>query len=238
MGQSQVSPSIWNIPYPRNPVFTGREKILADLAFALKTGQATALSQPQAISGLGGIGKTQIALEYAYQHRQDYQAVLWTLADTRESLVSGYATLAELLKLPEKDEQDQAKVVDAVKRWLTMEMQWLLILDNADDLAIIDDFLPSPFGGHILITTRARAMGKRAHRIEVETMPEEIGTLFLLRRASLIAQQMSLQDALDNIGVDVTTAKAICQELGGLPLFTGRFSPKAGEEGRQELENP
>src|SRR3954451_12937234 len=69
-------PSIWNIPYPRNPFFTGQEAVLTQLANALKAGQAAALSQPQAISGLGGIGKTQIALEFAYRHRQEYEAVL------------------------------------------------------------------------------------------------------------------------------------------------------------------
>src|SRR5436305_9069217 len=77
-------PSIWNIPYPRNPFFTGQEAVLTQLANALKAGQAAALSQPQAISGLGGIGKTQTVIEYAYRHREDYQAVLWVLADTRE----------------------------------------------------------------------------------------------------------------------------------------------------------
>ena len=83
-------PSIWTIPYPRNPVFTGRLAFLTRLTNALKAGQLGALSQPQAISGLGGIGKTQIAIEYAYQHRQDYQAVLWvpkTIYGARTSTV-------------------------------------------------------------------------------------------------------------------------------------------------------
>ena len=79
-------PIIWNIPYLHNPVFTGREQLLAQLVGALKPGEAVALAQPQAISGLGGVGKTQVVVEYAYRHRQDYQAMLWTLADTRESL--------------------------------------------------------------------------------------------------------------------------------------------------------
>src|SRR5947199_2945194 len=88
-------PRVWNIPYPRNPFFTGQEKVLTQLADALKAGQATALSQPQAIIGLGGIGKTQIALEFAYQHALEYDVVLWVLADTRESLVSGYIAMAQ-----------------------------------------------------------------------------------------------------------------------------------------------
>src|SRR5947199_141348 len=118
-------PAIWNIPYPRNPFFLGRESALEQLRHHLYAGQTTALSQPQAISGLGGIGKTQLALEYAYRYGHNYQAVFWTRADDREALISGFVTIAELLNLPEKDEQDQTKVVTAVKGWLRTHSKWL-----------------------------------------------------------------------------------------------------------------
>lgn len=97
-------PPVWNIPYPQNRLFTGRQELLTQLATTLHTGQPTALSQPHAITGLGGIGKTQLALEYAYRHRRDYRAVLWALADTRENLLSSYLALARLLDRPEKEE--------------------------------------------------------------------------------------------------------------------------------------
>src|SRR2546421_2449732 len=208
-------PGIWNIPYPRNPFFTGQEKVLTQLATTLRTGQATALSQPQAVSGLGGIGKTQIAIEFAYRHRQDYQAVLWVLSDSRESLVSGYIAIAQLLKLPEKDVQEEQVITGAVKVWLQTHDSWLLILDNADNLALVCEFLPLTFDGHVLITTRARATGVQAHRIEVEVMPEDIWASFLLRRAKLIALDGELAQV---DATDATTAKEVCQELGGLPL--------------------
>ena len=98
---------IWNIPYPRNPFFTGRTDLLTQLAATLHAGQPIALSQPQAISGLGGIGKTQIAIEYAYQHEQDYQAVLWAQADTRENLTTSFLALASLLNLPEREASEK-----------------------------------------------------------------------------------------------------------------------------------
>ena len=71
-----VFPPIWNIPYPRNPIFTGRDELLTQLADALIAGQATAISPAQTISGLSGIGKTQIAVEYAHRYRHKYRAVL------------------------------------------------------------------------------------------------------------------------------------------------------------------
>ncbi len=208
-------PLIWNIPYPRNPYFTGREELLSRLAEALRAGQTTALSQPQAVSGLGGIGKTQIALEYAYRHHLDYQAVLWTRADTQDALTSGFVAFADLLDLPQKDENDQRKIVQAVTVWLKAHNRWLLILDNADDLTLVKDFLPSDGGGHTLLTTRASSMGRLASRIEVDTLSQEAGALFLLHRAGLLASDMELQQAENG---DRATAIEITLELGGLPL--------------------
>ena len=208
-------PPIWNIPHRRNPYFTGREKLLSQLTAALRAGQTTALSQPQAISGLGGIGKTQIALEYAYRYYQDYQAVLWTSADTLDTLISGFVEFAKQLPLPQKDEKDQLVVVEAVKNWLKTHDQWLLILDNADDLAIVKDFLPSTGRGHTLLTTRAASMGQLASRIEVDTLDQDVGALFVLRRVDLLAADASLDQALSH---DVALARQLVREMGGLPL--------------------
>ena len=208
-------PPVWNIPYPQNPLFTGREELLTQLATTLHKGQPTALSQPQAISGLGGIGKTQLALEYAYRYRADYQAVLWAQAETRENLTSSYLTIATLLNLPEKSEQESARVIATIKHWLQRNTSWLLILDNADDLALARDFLPPSFGGQVLLTTRAQATGRFARRLEVDILPPEQGTLFLLRRAALLPVDAILEKASEH---DRSIGRAICEEVGGLPL--------------------
>jgi hypothetical protein len=81
-------PLIWNVPYPRNPFFTGRDDLLMQLTTSLKAGQVVALMQPKAISGLGGIGKTQIAIEYAYRHSSEYRTILWVRSDARENIIS------------------------------------------------------------------------------------------------------------------------------------------------------
>ena len=206
-------PSIWNVPFPRNLFFIGREDSLSQLHDQLESGQTAALSQ--AISGLGGVGKTQLAVEYAYRYYQDYQAVLWAHAENIEVLNSSYTEIATLLNLPVKDLQDQATITQAVKVWLQNYRNWLLILDNADELDILRSFLPPRLGGHVIITTRAVALGQFAHRLLVETFPQEQGILFLLRRAGLITLNADVSQALPE---DQALAQQITQEVGGLPL--------------------
>jgi predicted ATPase len=126
-----VSPklALSNLP-ERNPFFTGRERVLTELQKALAArGRA-------ALSGLGGVGKTQTAVEYAHRHLAEYAHAFWANADSREALVHDFVTIAGLLKLPESDAQNQKRAVDAVKRWLGSKQGWLLILDNADDIVI------------------------------------------------------------------------------------------------------
>lgn len=205
----------WNIPYQRNPFFTGREDILSRLDRALHAEQRVALSQPQGISGLGGIGKTQTVVEYAYRHREKYGAVLWVRADSVTSLISSMVELAQVLRLPERNEQDQEIIVQAVLRWLRLHSDWLLIYDNIDDLSLAERFLPKAGAGHLLFTTRAHALGGLAQRLDIQQMDPEIGALLLLRRASLLALQATLNVANPD---DRRTALAISEELDGLPL--------------------
>jgi tetratricopeptide (TPR) repeat protein len=210
-----ILPPIWTIPYPCNHFFFGRDDVLRRISAQFQAGEATALSQPQAISGLGGVGKTQIAIEYAYRHCQDYQAVLWARAESTDALVSSYTAIATQLNLPEKDARDQTCVVDAVKHWLHTHQAWLLILDNADDLTLVPDFLPPAISGHLLLTTRAQAIGELAHRIEVKTFSLEQGAWFLLRRARLLSPDAQLAAASP---ADQREAMQIAENLGGLPL--------------------
>lgn len=206
---------IWNVPHRRNPFFTGREEILAYLYTVLRSSKAAALTQTQAISGLGGIGKTQIAVEYAYRYRDHYQAIFWLTASTRDSLSADFVMLAALLGLPEQYEQDQAIVVRAVKRWLTAHTHWLLILDNVDNLDMIVDLLPMHATGDVLLTTRLQALGTVAQSIEVEKMARDEGVMFLLHRTKVIAPGTSLDQATKESQAQATE---IVAALDGLPL--------------------
>ncbi len=204
---------LWNIPYRRNPFFTGREDVLRRMHALLHASSAAALTQPQAITGLGGIGKTEVAVEYAYRFRDEYQAVLWARASSRDTLTSDFLALAALLGVPEA--QDHAVTVVAVERWLEVHSGWLLLLDNADDLTIVRDFLPVGGKGHIVLTTRAQATGAVASSIEVEKMAAEEGALLLLRRARVLAPQAALDAAS---AADNALARSIVETLDGLPL--------------------
>ncbi len=212
---SPPSTPVWTIPYRRNPFFTGRENLLTLLHDRLTTTGAAALTQALAISGLGGIGKTQTAVEFAYRYQQDYQYVLWVRAAAGDTLIADFVTIAALLHLPEKDERDQTRVVAAVKDWLAQHAGWLLILDNADDVELARTFLPAQGKGHILLTTRAQATGAVAEPIAVEKMDQDEGMLLLLRRARVPAADAPLDKASE---ADRTTARAIVKAMDGLPL--------------------
>ena len=137
-------PSVWMVPSRRNALFTGREEVLSQLRELAKKGTPAALTQ--AITGLGGIGKTQTAVEYAYQYRNQYEAVLGLQADTEENMIGSYQQMARALGLPEQHEKESEQVVAAVKRWFRGHAGWLLIVDNADEPKEVMPYLPQGNG--------------------------------------------------------------------------------------------
>jgi tetratricopeptide (TPR) repeat protein/transcriptional regulator with XRE-family HTH domain len=204
-----------NIPIARTPLFTGRAALLALLHHRLSIVKTAALTQAQTLYGLGGIGKTRAAVEYAFRYGDDYTHVFWMQATSRETLVADCVALAYLLELPGQDGQDQMLVVNAVKRWLAVHEGWLLILDNADDLSLVQEFLPTSHKGYILYTTRAQAAGALAASIEVEQLTPQDGALLLLRWT----KRLDLDTPLDQAqATDRAAAESITKEMDGLPL--------------------
>lgn len=124
-----ILPPVWKIPHNRNVNFRGRDTFLARLHQALTS---KPVARAQAIVGQAGVGKTEIAIEYAYRHAADYEVVWWLRA---EALASDYGSLARDLKLPEKEISNQNVVVKSVQQWLGQNAKWLLIFDNAQNQA-------------------------------------------------------------------------------------------------------
>ncbi len=210
----------WMVPLPRNPFFTGREEVLGRLHTLLCSKQRAALTHTSALCGLGGVGKTQIALEYAYRHALDYSAVFWIGAETQEQIVSSLLQIAETLALPGRDDKEQ-RVVEAVQRWLATHSQWLLIWDNVEDLALLNRFVPPVRSGAILLTTRCQTLGTLAQGVDLLPMKREEALVFLVRRSKMLPPEASLtelQQFAQQMPIHYASASELVALLGGLPL--------------------
>ncbi len=223
-------PLQWNIPYSRNPYFTGRAKLLQSLHDQLSSGNTMALTQAQAISGLGGIGKTQTAIEYAHRHQHQYRYILWISAATFESLLADLSKLADLLEVPERDPHNQQVTASAVKDYLSQQRDWLLIFDNADNIEMVRAYLPrgNKTNGHIILTTRAQALGAVAYAVQVEEMDKEEGTQLLLKRGKLLKTGQLLAQVDTSIR---SIAESLVEAVGGLPLALDQAAAYIEETG-------
>lgn len=198
-----------NFPISRNLFFTGREKIFEQLHAILTNSGAAALN------GMGGIGKTQIAAEYAYRYQNEYRYILWVRADSNETILSDFMAIGHLLSLPIRSDDKKKMIIGEIKRWLEDNASYLLILDNADDLQLVRNFIPTPAKGHLLYTTRAHATGDVAQSITVGKMQPSEGALLLLRRAKFIKPG----DTIDMVGeFEQANADRILKEVDGHPL--------------------
>ena len=199
----ELSLPIWNIPYRQNPYFTGRKTLLEILHKELSTEHATTLSQPQAIIGLGGIGKTQTALEYAYRHWKDYRIIWWLRAEEPKTLAADYTKLAIKLDLPERQTTEQATQILAVRNWLEQHTGWLLIFDNVVERHDIRHYLPQMNNGHVLITSRNPIWDDVGITLPMNVMYPEEAYAFLAKRTN---------------NPDPQTAITLAKTLGYLPL--------------------
>jgi hypothetical protein len=217
-GKRDPFPPVWNVPYRYAPFFTGREGVLVDLFANFTAVPAPGIIPVQALTGLGGLGKTQTAVAYAFRYRKEYQTVLWIKAETKSDLLASFTTMAKLLALPGINVKERESVLEGVEKWLSKASDWLLILDNADNLRMVELFLPMRLvSGHLLLTTRATAMEGLAQPLALMPLTPEEGALCLLRRASYIGwnanlSSSSLSRAARKAALDLSLL------MGGLPL--------------------
>lgn len=180
--QSTIKPIV--LPYPSlGPLFKGREGFMQQLHDSLSRGGQTAITS-KALYGLGGIGKTRAAVEYAWAHRNDYSALLFVVAETPEALRRNFAALATTL-VPELETTDDTLRLQAVLDWLNGHPGWFLMLDNVDtptSLAEADALLAKLVGGHLLLTSRLSNFSANFEPLPLDVLSPEDATAFLLDR--------------------------------------------------------
>ena len=210
---SGTLPPICNVPR-RNPNFTGREEILEQLRHSLVKDVHIALTQ-QALHGLGGIGKTQLAIEYAYRHSAEYEVIWWLRSEESSTLFSDYAELAAELNLHEKEAPEQEKIIQAVRKWLDHHSNWLLVFDNAVDVVTISNFLPKSSGGHVLITSRNEQWSTIIIPLEIKVWNREESVAFLNKRTGQHDDKAAngIAAALGDLPLALEQAAAYCRTM-------------------------
>lgn len=215
---------------------------MAKLHHALNSSGTAAVAQ--AVSGLGGIGKTALAIAYAHQYGAEYDYRLFCSADSLASLKAGYRAIASELALPVPDDAPADVVVDTVKQWVVVDTvkQWLettpnylLILDNADfgeTLSVMDlaTFLPAPPSAHILLTTRAQSLNRSLnittdHVLKLDVMDADEAEIFLTEPVR--RQGITLNED------EATAATELAKELGYLALALEQAAAYIGQPGQK-----
>ena len=192
-------PEVFGVP-ARNPNFTGRGALLQALRRRLVETKAGAVVQAGAVHGLGGVGKTQLALEYAHRYAADYDLVWWVAAEQPLAIPGRLAALALRLALPELRDQDAQ--LGVLSDELGRRERWLLIYDNAEQPRDLAPYRPPAGDGHVVVTSRNPAWGAMATPLLVEVLPRAEAVAFLRVRT----------------GGDDQVAGELAQALGDLPL--------------------
>jgi tetratricopeptide (TPR) repeat protein/CO dehydrogenase nickel-insertion accessory protein CooC1 len=206
-------PRIWNVP-ARNADFTGRGGTLELLRDKL-AGGGVAVVVAQALYGLGGVGKTQVVLEYAHRFMSDYDLVWWVPSEQAEEVSVALAELARKMGLKVGDNVAEAAeaALEALRRDTTPH--WLLIFDNADNPKELEPYLPTG-AGHVLITSRNQAWSHAAEPLEVDVFTRDESVAHLLHHVPELdpADAKRVADALGHLPLAVEQAAAWLEETG------------------------
>jgi tetratricopeptide (TPR) repeat protein len=209
-------PTIWgNVP-PRNPNFTGRVELLEQLGKRLTAGGATVVL-PAALHGMGGIGKTQMAVEYIYRRLDQYDIVWWIQATQAAQIRAGLTELAQYLNLPGSAEAHTA--VPAVREALRLGRpfsRWLLVFDAAESPDVVRPFFPNNGPGEVLITSRNPDWAGIARPLEITVFSRDESVELLRRRGPDIADE---------------DADQLAEKLGDLPLAIEQAAAWRAETG-------
>ncbi len=190
-------PPVWNVA-PRNPAFIGRDSVLANLRQRLEANEHAVV---HAIEGIGGVGKTQLAIEYCHRFASEYELVWWIDAQKVDRISEQLAALATVVGVAPAD-SSVPEAVKAVKAYLHQHPRWILIFDNAESAASLAPWLPDRVG-HVLITSRNPDWQGVAEAVDIEVFTLEESVEFLCTNVA---------------GISPEVAADLATRLGFLPL--------------------
>lgn len=198
--------SVFYVPFKqKGDEIVGQQQVLQDVRKQLTAGKRTAIGQTAAFRGLGGLGKTQLAIEYAYRYRDEYpNGVIWINADQDID--------AQLIDIAEKarwiaPESDHKYKIQIAQQRIRSYSECLIVFDNLDDRAAIEAYLPEPEANpHILVTSRVDHVD--FYPVPVPLLNEKLSLELLIREARRQPQSDKEERAAESIVV----------LLGGLPL--------------------
>jgi tetratricopeptide (TPR) repeat protein len=214
-GKAISSRKVWNAPI-RNRMFLGRDQVLDAMRNRL---QDDGTAVVQALHGMGGVGKTQLAIEYAHRFSAEYDLVWWFAAEKPELISDQYLTLAIEAGLVSHDE-DTKTAVGRVKAYLHERSRWLLLFDNAEDPAQLVPWLPVGTG-HVVITSRNPEWGEVAAPVSVDVFSRDESISLLRARLPHLTD-----DHADRLAV----------ALGDLPLALAQAAGTIAETGMTAAE--
>jgi tetratricopeptide (TPR) repeat protein len=196
-------PPVWNVPFHPNPFFVGRDLLLAELQTRLTAPNLAA--RRVVLTGLGGIGKTSVAVEHVYRRHTDYDVVWCVNGEQPASLLADLAALASQLGLA-TDAPQEAQVA-ALRGWLERHERWLLVLDNIDDPQQVVELLPRSAAGQVVITSRTGVGWEQlATVLPIDVLASGDAAGLLLTRAG------------EARPAGEAAATTLATTLGGLPL--------------------
>ncbi|HEY6251073.1 MAG TPA: tetratricopeptide repeat protein, partial [Candidatus Angelobacter sp.] len=200
------------MPHAPSSLFVGREKELRDLARSLTPGAGTMVGVHAAVTGLGGVGKTQLAIEYAHRYGRRYPGgVFWLNMENADNAINEVAACGERMNFPNFSDlktPEQATLVR--KEWEEGEQARLLIFDNAEDPAVVKSWRPVTGPCSVLVTSRRQdwPLEMGVATLPVETLP----------RANSLEMLQKARPKVEQSPAESKAANELCDLLGDLPL--------------------
>ncbi|MCP3818655.1 FxSxx-COOH system tetratricopeptide repeat protein [Streptomyces sp. A3M-1-3] len=211
-----------NLPL-RNRNFTGREDLLTQLRQRLASGVTTAVL-PEALHGMGGVGKSQIAIEYVYRHGKDYELIWWIPSEQTNLIVQSLIELGEQMGLRAGADRSAVPAVLEALRVGNPYSNWLLVFDNAENPHEVRKFFPHNGPGRVMVTSRNSQWSTLASSLEVDVFTRTESVALIKRRSPQIPDE---------------AADQLAESLGDLPLAVEQAAVWLAETGmpaRQYLD--